>query len=560
VAPADPSPRDLSVYHERTRRRGVNPWVYWPVRAVLQPFMQVYFRLVRAGRTHVPRRGGVIMASNHRSFLDPFVIGCCVPRPMYFVAKEELFEHRIVGWFLNCMGAFPVRRGAADAESLLTARTLLERGAVVTIFPEGTRVQSGSLLRPRRGVGRMALETGAAVVPVAVVGSERARRGWRIRPARVRVRCGRALSFPHVREPSPRLATEVSARIWPCVELQWEWLGGLPPLRRAAVVGAGSMGTALATVLARAGLEVQLGCRTADQSARLADRGENAEYLPGEPLPAEVSVSSVGDIEFGGVDLVVFAVPTDGLPQAVAQVGDRVGRRSAALVVSKGLVGALGLTPSSYVAERLQIRGIACLAGPAHAGETVAEGASVVLASDQTDLRRQLVTVLGDAGLDVHESTDLVGVEMAGVAKNAAALGAAAAASAGMNVAGAAAGRIFAEVHELALRAGGGSEAFVGLAGAGDLVGTVLAAGSRNRRAGELLARGVPAGQIAGILGQAAEALDSVPRLAERLERAGVSAPATAALAGLVSGRTDAQAWIDTFRAPPTEAGGRRAA
>ena len=81
--------RPLERYHERTRRRGVNPFVYWPVRWLVKPAILVYFRLRRLGTEHVPE-GGVILASNHRSFLDPFAIGCCIGRPIYFVAKREL--------------------------------------------------------------------------------------------------------------------------------------------------------------------------------------------------------------------------------------------------------------------------------------------------------------------------------------------------------------------------------------------------------------------------------------------------------------------------------------
>ena len=98
---------------------------------------------------------------------------------------------------------------------------------------------------------------------------EHARRAWRIRPVRVHLRFGPALTFPRVDDPSRFLAGEVTERIWPCVGLQWEWLGGLPPLRTAAVVGAGSMGTAAALVLARAGLQVQLGCRNRAQADAL---------------------------------------------------------------------------------------------------------------------------------------------------------------------------------------------------------------------------------------------------------------------------------------------------
>ncbi|MET0836142.1 MAG: lysophospholipid acyltransferase family protein, partial [Thermoleophilaceae bacterium] len=210
--------RPLEVYHERTRRRGVNKPVYWSMRWVIKAAIHVYFRLRRLGREHIPD-GGVILAANHRSFLDPFAIGCCVGRPIYFVAKQELFKNPLIGWFLNCMGAFPVRRGESDEESVATALALLERGEAVVMFPEGTRIRTGSLQRPKRGVGRLALESGKPVVPIAVTGSERARDGWKIKPVKVHIRAGAPLTFPRVADPSPFLAGEVTERIWPCVEL-----------------------------------------------------------------------------------------------------------------------------------------------------------------------------------------------------------------------------------------------------------------------------------------------------------------------------------------------------
>jgi 1-acyl-sn-glycerol-3-phosphate acyltransferase len=218
--------RELSVYHDRTRSRGVNALVYWTARAALQPAIQLWFRVRRERRHHVPAVGPVIVASNHRSFLDPFVIGYCVRRPIYFMAKRELFEKRWMAWILNSLGAYPVRRGESDGEAVATSHALLERGEVVVVFPEGTRVRRGPLGEPRRGVGRLALETGAPVVPVAVAGTERVRRGWRIRPRKVGIRFGRPLTFPVLERPSQRLAAEVTARVWPCVELHWAWLGG----------------------------------------------------------------------------------------------------------------------------------------------------------------------------------------------------------------------------------------------------------------------------------------------------------------------------------------------
>src|SRR3954470_18532974 len=235
-----------------------------------------------------------------------------------------------------------------------TAREILGRGDCVLIFPEGTRVRPGSLGTAKRGVGRLALETGAPVVPVAVIGTERVRRGWRIRPHKVRVRCGRPLNFPAVQSPSRHLAGAVTDRIWPCVMLQWEWLGGLPPLRRAAIVGAGSWGTALAVVLSRAGLEVELGCRTPEQAEELRRLRENPRYLSGVALPDGLSVTCAADLNLAAQDLVCFAVPSRSLPAAVAAHGPAVPARANVLVLSKGLVPPLGTLPRAYVSERVE--------------------------------------------------------------------------------------------------------------------------------------------------------------------------------------------------------------
>ncbi len=222
---------ELTELRGRALRRGVSPLVYWPVRALLIPCFRIYFRMERIGCEHLPRSGPLILASNHRSFMDPFVIGTMLRRPVYYVAKKELFAHRWQGWLLSSLGAFPVDRGAQDADAVATARRILERGDCVVIFPEGTRVRPGPLGRARRGVGRLALETGAHVVPVAVIGTEDVRRGWRVRPRRVLVRAGRPMAFPTAARPSPRLAGGVTERVWACVSLQWEWLGGAPAPR-----------------------------------------------------------------------------------------------------------------------------------------------------------------------------------------------------------------------------------------------------------------------------------------------------------------------------------------
>src|SRR3954469_12756054 len=152
-------------YHDYARRRGVNRLIYAVARLILQPAFWIWLRLSKTGREHFRGiEGGLIVASNHRSFLDPFAIGVALPwrRPMQYVAKVELFERRWQGWILSRVGAFPIRRGQSDETAMETARKVLDRGGTICIFPEGTRIRSGSLGTPRRGVGRLALETGSA--------------------------------------------------------------------------------------------------------------------------------------------------------------------------------------------------------------------------------------------------------------------------------------------------------------------------------------------------------------------------------------------------------------
>ena len=473
--------------HRRARERGVNAIVYWLIRAVLQPVFHLYFRLSRIGREHVPQEGPVIFAANHRSFLDPFVIATITRRPLYYVAKRELFEmHPVISWLLNALGAFPVDRGNADADMITTAKAILARGDSVLIFPEGTRIRPGSLGRPRRGVGRLALETGAPVVPVAVFGTEDIRKKWRIRPHKVRIRVGAPVRFPAVEHPSRQLAAAVTDRIWPCVMLQWEWLGGLPPLRRAAVIGDGPAAAGRATLLARAGIEVDHG----------------------------------GRLELSAHDLVVFATPADDLPAAVAAHGGAIPPRAGVLVTSKGLVAPLGTLPAAYVAERTLAWSVASLGGPLGPEQALDGGASVLIASPSPAFARQVTDAFLAAGLDATPSDDLVGVGLAGVARHAAALAASTAAGGGGNAAGAAAGKVFAEVEGLARREGADTRSLVGLAGVGDLTAALLAPDPHD-----------------------ADALGCVGLLAARARDARVQAPVLSGLADVLEGRCEPEAW-----------------
>jgi glycerol-3-phosphate dehydrogenase (NAD(P)+) len=381
--------RDLSTYHRRTRERGVNPIVYWIVRSVLEPFLRLYLRLDRVGREHIPASGPAILAANHRSFLDPWIVGICLRRPIHFVAKRELFEKRLNAWFLNALGAFPIRRGESDDEAMATARGILERGGVVVIFPEGTRIRSGSLGRPKRGVGRLALETGAPVVPVSVLGTEHVRRGWIIRPRRVRVRCGRPLAFGRVEGPSPEHAAEVTSRVWACVELQWEWLGGLPPLEKAAVLGTGSAASAVAALIEQAGLDVEIATRT---------RAE-ADSLAAARRSKGPRVATAAELEFAGFDLIVLAEPSDALPAAVAQIGAEVSDRAGIVVLAERCGSGPDPATWRYVADRVRGRAVAALAA---GGNELSSGGSGVLACTDPVFGQQLAEALGRGGLELR--------------------------------------------------------------------------------------------------------------------------------------------------------------
>ena len=549
----------LQRYHDYTRAHGVNWPLYLLARVFMTPFFLVYFRLGRTGRDHGRVEGGLIVASNHRSFLDPFAIGAALPwrRPMSYVAKVELFERRWQGWLLSRLGAFPIRRGESDELAMETARLTVLRGGAVCIFPEGTRIRRGTLATPKRGVGRLALQTGASVLPTAVFGSEHVRRGWRIRPRRVRVRLGRPMTFPRVEQPSPPLAESVTARIWPNVLLQWEEMGGLP----ADAPRRGDRRRQLGHRRRRAA-----GARRAGRPARRPHRragggdgrGGGKPSLPGgRPASRRLQVRAASEIELAGLDLVCLAIPSGSLPQAVGAIADRVSDRSSVLLLTKGLIAPLGQLPAEYVGERIRARAIACLGGPAHAREAVSGSAALVLGSGDADLRDQLGEVFDRAGLVCERSRDVTGVEMAGAAKNAAALAAAASEPYGLNAAGIATVQVWRECIEYATARGAEPETFAGLAGVGDLTATVLAPSGRNRRAGEMLGRGTPAAEIPALIGQASEGLDAVPLLARALEAADSPADALAGLAALIRGEIDAETWVAGLRRGERE---RRAA
>jgi 1-acyl-sn-glycerol-3-phosphate acyltransferase len=151
-------------------------WLYSLTKWILGPILRVLFRIRVEGFEHVPAAGPVIIAGNHRSYMDPLLVCLASPRkrPVHFMAKIVLFSHgAFFSWMLRMFHAFPVRRGTADREAIGTASDILKRGGVVGIFPEGTRVRGDKVAQPEQGAAFIAMHAGAVIVPVGICGTDR---------------------------------------------------------------------------------------------------------------------------------------------------------------------------------------------------------------------------------------------------------------------------------------------------------------------------------------------------------------------------------------------------
>lgn len=146
---------------------------YWVLKAVLTPVLLLLWRVRVEGREHVPWRGPAVLAANHQSFCDSFFVPLVIPRRVTFVAKAEYFDSWRTAWFFRAAGQIPIRRdgGGVSQRALDTATAVLARGKLLGIYPEGTRAPDGRLYRGRTGVARLAVATGAPVVPVALLGT-----------------------------------------------------------------------------------------------------------------------------------------------------------------------------------------------------------------------------------------------------------------------------------------------------------------------------------------------------------------------------------------------------
>ncbi len=212
----DPRPAEYFAEFHEAARRGVG-WTYNAARVVLSLPTVLIYRLRAIGLQNVPRSGPLVLAPNHFSQMDHFFSAVFLRRKVRFMAKSQLFGPPVLTYIYKHGGVFPVRRGNRDEEAFKTAYELLEQGEMLLVYAEGGRSRSRSLGEPRPGIGRIALESGAPIVPVAIHGSAGVR-GWkRLRFPRVTIQFGEPLSFGvepiPSRERQLEVATEVFERV-----------------------------------------------------------------------------------------------------------------------------------------------------------------------------------------------------------------------------------------------------------------------------------------------------------------------------------------------------------
>lgn len=149
-------------------------------RSVVYGVFKPWYRIEAIGREHFPKEGGVLLCSNHIHNFDPMVVGIMAPRPIHYMAKEEIFSVPVLGNIVRKCNAFPVKRGFNDREALRTGLKLLKDGHVFGLFPEGTRSKNGELGKGLSGAGFFALRSTAAVVPCAIIGPYRSFRKLKV--------------------------------------------------------------------------------------------------------------------------------------------------------------------------------------------------------------------------------------------------------------------------------------------------------------------------------------------------------------------------------------------
>ena len=219
----DPRPAEYFRQFHEAARQGVG-WTYTLARIVLTIPTLLIYRVRARGLENVPRRGPLVLAPNHFSQMDHFFVGLYLRRKIRFMAKSQLFGPPVLTYIYKHGGVFPVRRGHHDEEAFATVHHLLEQGEMLLVYAEGGRSRSGQLGEPKPGIGRIALESGAPIVPVAIHGSAGVRRWKRLRFPRVTVQFGRPVTYVVEASPSRERQLEAATEIFGQVREMYEGL------------------------------------------------------------------------------------------------------------------------------------------------------------------------------------------------------------------------------------------------------------------------------------------------------------------------------------------------
>jgi len=219
----DPRPAEYFRQFHEAARKGVG-WTYTLARIVLTIPTILIYRVRAIGVENVPKQGPLVLAPNRFSQMDHFFAGVYLRRKIRFMAKSQMFGPPVLTYIYKHGGVFPVRRGHHDEEAIETARILVEQGEMLLVYAEGGRSRSGELGEPKPGIGRIALETGAPIVPVCIHGSERARQWKRLRFPKVTVQFGEPLVFPVKEAPSRDRQIEVATEVFGHVREMYEGL------------------------------------------------------------------------------------------------------------------------------------------------------------------------------------------------------------------------------------------------------------------------------------------------------------------------------------------------
>lgn len=219
----DPRPAEYFEQFHEAARKGVG-WTYTLGRIVLTLPTLLFYRVRKIGLENVPREGALILAPNHFSQMDHFFAGVYLRRKIRFMAKSQMFGPPVLTYIYKHGGVFPVRRGHHDEEAILTANEILRQEEMLLVYAEGGRSRSNRLGEPKPGIGRIALESGAPVVPVAIYGSAGVRSWKRLRFPKVTIQFGEPLSFPTEESPDRERQLEAATEIFNRVRELYEGL------------------------------------------------------------------------------------------------------------------------------------------------------------------------------------------------------------------------------------------------------------------------------------------------------------------------------------------------